>query len=77
MWAASSGKSEGVRVLARLWDNFKQFVLDVKAEVKKVSFPGREETTGSTLVVIVFCLVMSIYLSVVDSFLVWLVSKVI
>ncbi|MDE3243811.1 MAG: preprotein translocase subunit SecE [Nitrospirota bacterium] len=64
-------------MFAKLWDNIKQFVLDVKAEVKKVSFPSREETIGSTLVVIVFCLVMSIYLSVVDSFLVWLVSKVI
>ena len=64
-------------MFAKLWDNLKQFVLDVKAEVKKVSFPSREETVGSTLVVIVFCLVMSIYLSVVDSFLVWLISKVI
>ena len=61
----------------RLLDNTKQFLSDVKAEVKKVSFPSREETIGSTLVVIVFCLVMSIYLSVVDSFLVWLVSRVI
>ena len=64
-------------MFAKLWDNTKQFLSDVKAEVKKVSFPSREETIGSTLVVIVFCLVMSIYLSVVDSFLVWLVSKVI
>lgn len=64
-------------MFAKLWENLRQFVLDVKAEVKKVSFPSREETIGSTLVVIVFCLVMSIYLSVVDSFLVWLVSKVI
>jgi preprotein translocase subunit SecE len=61
----------------RLLDNTKQFLSDVKAEVKKVSFPSREETIGSTLVVIVFCLVMSVYLSVVDSFLVWLVSRVI
>lgn len=64
-------------MFTKLLDNIKQFVSDVKAEVKKVSFPSREETIGSTLVVIVFCLVMSIYLSVVDSFLVWLVSKVI
>ncbi len=64
-------------MFAKIRDNIKQFVLDVKAEVKKVSFPSREETIGSTLVVIVFCLVMSIYLSLVDSFLVWLVSRVI
>jgi preprotein translocase subunit SecE len=61
----------------RLWENSKQFLIDVKGEVKKVSFPSRAETIGSTLVVIVFCLVMSVYLSVVDSFLVWIVSKVI
>lgn len=64
-------------MFTKLLDNIKQFLSDVKAEVKKVSFPSREETIGSTLVVIVFCLVMSVYLSVVDSFLVWLVSKVI
>ncbi len=64
-------------MFAKIRDNIKQFVLDVKAEVKKVSFPSKEETVGSTLVVIVFCLVMSIYLSLVDSFLVWLVSRVI
>ncbi|MBI5411431.1 MAG: preprotein translocase subunit SecE [Nitrospirae bacterium] len=64
-------------MFAKIRDNIKQFVLDVKAEVKKVSFPSKEETIGSTLVVIVFCLVMSIYLSLVDSFLVWLVSRVI
>jgi len=64
-------------MFTKLVDNIKQFLSDVKAEVKKVSFPSREETIGSTLVVIVFCLVMSVYLSVVDSFLVWLVSKVI
>jgi preprotein translocase subunit SecE len=61
----------------KLWDTTIEFVGDVKGEVKKVSFPTRAETIGSTLVVIVFCVIMSLYLSVVDSFLVWLVSKVI
>ncbi|MDH4078672.1 MAG: preprotein translocase subunit SecE [Nitrospira sp.] len=50
---------------------------DVRAELKKVSFPSRGETVGSTAVVIVFCILMSVYLSVVDSFLSWLVSKLI
>ncbi|MEW6542086.1 MAG: preprotein translocase subunit SecE [Nitrospirota bacterium] len=61
----------------RLWDSSKEFLVDVRGEVKKVSFPTRAETLGSTIVVIVFCVIMSLYLSVVDSFLVWLVSKVI
>lgn len=64
-------------MLKNLWSSLVEFLADVKSEFKKVSFPTRSETTGSTTVVIVFCVIMSIYLSVVDSFLVWLVSKVI
>ncbi|OGW47172.1 MAG: preprotein translocase subunit SecE, partial [Nitrospirae bacterium RBG_19FT_COMBO_58_9] len=43
---------------------------------KKVSFPTRAETVGSTTVVIVFCIIMSFYLSFIDSVLVWAVSKI-
>ncbi|MBI3603265.1 MAG: preprotein translocase subunit SecE [Nitrospirae bacterium] len=61
----------------KLWESTREFVIDVKVEVKKVSFPSRAETMGSTMVVIVFCVLMSLFLSVADSFLVWLISKVI
>jgi len=60
-----------------LWSTIAEFITDVRGEFRKVSFPTKGETIGSTTVVIVFCTIMSIYLSVVDSFLVWLVSKVI
>lgn len=50
---------------------------DVRGELKKVSFPTSQETLGSTTVVIVFCIIMSLYLSVVDAFLGWLVGKAI
>jgi preprotein translocase subunit SecE len=58
-------------------DNVKEFLGDVRTELKKVSFPTKAETIGSTTVVIVFCVLMSIYLSVIDSFLSWLVGKII
>lgn len=61
----------------RMTATIRAFLTDVRAEMKKVSFPTRAETIGSTTVVIVFCIIMSLYLSVIDSFLVWLVSKVI
>ena len=57
-------------------DSILEFFIDVRGELRKVSFPTRAETIGSTTVVIVFCIIMSIYLSVVDSFLVWVVSKI-
>lgn len=57
-------------------DSVKTFLTDVRTELKKVSFPTRAETIGSTTVVIVFCVLMSLYLSIIDSFLVWLVGKI-
>ena len=56
-------------------DSIREFFIDVRGELKKVSFPTRAETIGSTTVVIVFCIIMSFYLSFVDSILVWAVSK--
>jgi preprotein translocase subunit SecE len=56
--------------------NVKEFLGDVRSELKKVSFPTKAETIGSTTVVIVFCVLMSIYLSMIDSFLSWLVGKI-
>jgi preprotein translocase subunit SecE len=61
----------------RMTDSIRAFITDVRGELKKVSFPTRGETIGSTTVVIVFCVIMSLYLSLIDSFLVWLVSKII
>ena len=63
-------------MFTRMIDSVKEFLTDVRTELKKVSFPTRAETVGSTTVVIVFCVLMSLYLSVIDSFLVWLVGKI-
>ena len=57
-------------------DSIREFFIDVRGELKKVSFPTRAETVGSTTVVIVFCIIMSLYLSFVDSVLVWALSKI-
>jgi len=64
-------------MLKRTWASIVEFVNDVRSELKKVSFPTSQETIGSTTVVIVFCIIMSLYLSVVDAFLGWLVGKAI
>jgi preprotein translocase subunit SecE len=64
-------------MLKNLWASIIEFLADARAELRKVSFPTKEETIGSTTVVIIFCVLMSIYLSMIDTFLVWLVSKII
>ena len=62
--------------MGKLWGRITEFLSEVKAELKKVTYPTRDETIGSTSVVVVFCVIMSLYLSFVDSILVWLVSRI-
>jgi preprotein translocase subunit SecE len=63
-------------MFTRFINSIREFFNDVSGELKKVSFPTRAETIGSTTVVIVFCIIMSLYLSAVDSVLVWVVGKI-
>jgi preprotein translocase subunit SecE len=44
----------------------KEFFREVKVEVKKVVFPSKDELIGSTWVVIITVLIISIFLGVVD-----------
>lgn len=43
-----------------------QFLREVKIELKKVTWPTRKQTLGSTVVVIVLVLLISIFLGLVD-----------
>ena len=47
-------------------EKMKQFFREVKVETKKVVYPNREELIGSTWVVIVTVVVISIFLGLVD-----------
>ncbi len=62
--------------MRKLWRNIAEFLAEVQGELKKVSYPTRDETIGSASVVIVLCVIMSLYLSFVDSVLVWLVQQI-
>jgi preprotein translocase subunit SecE len=47
-------------------NKIREFFRDVKVEVKKVVFPTREELIGSTWVVIITVIVISLFLGIVD-----------
>ncbi|OHE57957.1 MAG: preprotein translocase subunit SecE [Thermodesulfovibrio sp. RBG_19FT_COMBO_42_12] len=44
----------------------KEFFREVKVEVKKVVFPSKDELIGSTWVVIITVVVISLFLGIVD-----------
>lgn len=57
-----------------MFDKIKNFFKDVKIELKKVVFPDREAVIGSTKVVIITIIIMSLFLGLVDISLAKLVN---
>ncbi len=47
----------------------KQFLREVKTELKKVTWPSRKDTLSGTLVVLVAVFIIAIFLGIVDSVL--------
>jgi len=52
-----------------LYQSSKQFYLDVRGEMKKVSWPSRDEVFGTTVIVVASVFFFGIYLGVVDALL--------
>ncbi|MDR2581084.1 MAG: preprotein translocase subunit SecE [Fibromonadaceae bacterium] len=46
--------------------SFQKYIRDVIAELKKVTWPTWEELKGSTMVVIVFSIIMGFYIFFID-----------
>jgi preprotein translocase subunit SecE len=63
--------------MKRFLNSIREFFIEVQIELKKVSYPSKSETMGSTSVVILFVIIVSLFLALVDNLLVRLVSIVI
>jgi preprotein translocase subunit SecE len=48
------------------WAKFGTFLGEVRTEMRKVSFPTRDEVVGTTIVVIVTSVIFAIYLWIAD-----------
>jgi preprotein translocase subunit SecE len=58
------------------WHTSVAFVSEAWQELKKVSWPGRKETLGTTIVVIILVIIISGYLGLVDMGLSALVKRI-
>ncbi|HIK57743.1 MAG: preprotein translocase subunit SecE [Nitrospinaceae bacterium] len=54
-----------------------EFLAEVRAEVKKVTWPSRREAIGGTTVVVVVVLLMAVFLGTVDAILSKIVQSII
>ena len=51
------------------------FFREVRQEMKKVAWPTRREISGSTGVVIVSVIIVSVYLGIIDTILQWIMIR--
>jgi preprotein translocase subunit SecE len=63
--------------VTRYWSSTKQFVVEAIQELKKVTWPNRKETLGTTGVVLVLVILIAIFLGLVDLGLARLVHYVV
>lgn len=62
----SVAKSAAVKKEKNFFDKALQFLREVRIELKKVTWPSRKQTVGSTAVVIVLVMIISLFLGLVD-----------
>jgi preprotein translocase subunit SecE len=58
--------SEGGGGVRGWYDNSRNFLTEVRNEMRRVTWPSKKEVYATTLVVILFSVVMGLYLFVVD-----------
>lgn len=64
--AAKPAKKDAESGIRGLVDKCVQFLREVRVELKKVTWPSRKQTIGSTAVVLLMVIMISIFLGVVD-----------
>ena len=57
------------------YEGVKQFLREVKTELKKVTWPSRKDTLSGTAVVLVAVFIIALFLGVVDSGLSTLIKE--
>ena len=63
-------------MFADMIESIKNFFSDVKTETKKVTFPSKEDTIGTTSVVVVLVLIATVYMWVLDVSLSSIIRKI-
>jgi preprotein translocase subunit SecE len=59
-------KAKSIAAEPNIMQKSVQFLREVKIELKKVTWPTRKQTMGSTVVVIILVMIISLFLGLVD-----------
>lgn len=64
--AAMTEKPVGQSGAGNLFTKTAEFFREVKVELKKVVWPTRKQTTGTTVVVVIFVFIVAVFLGIFD-----------
>ncbi len=64
--SAAADRSKAVSGQPSFLQKSVQFYREVKIELKKVTWPSRKQTMGSTVVVVILVIIISLFLGLVD-----------
>jgi preprotein translocase subunit SecE len=53
------------------WNKAKEFLTETRSELRKVSFPTRDEVVGTTIIVIVTSFIFAVFLFLADEVIVY------
>ena len=56
--------------------DLQQFVEEVQAETKRVTWPDREQLRNATIVILIFVVILAIIIGAMDSVFSWLVRLI-
>ena len=70
----SGGPPSWVTWLPRKWAELKSFFVEVRSELKKVTWPSKTEVQATTVVVIITTVIFGFYLYGMDLALSWVLS---
>jgi preprotein translocase subunit SecE len=59
------------------WTKAKEFLSEVRAEMRKVTFPSRDEVVGTTIVVLITSAVFAVFLFIADRVIIWAYSGIV
>lgn len=59
-----------------MWEKLVQFFLEVKTELKKVTWASRKDTIASTAVILVIVFIIAFFLFIVDQGLSFVIRKI-
>lgn len=57
-------------------EKFKKFLKEVVAELRKVTWPTKEELIGSTIVTVVVSLIVAVFIGIVDRILTMIIRMI-